>query len=163
MPPAALFLLAQADHSALSAQNPSFAYATWGVVLGGLVAAVMVADRLDSMLDRRRRKPTVDVDLAGLQTSIATLNKTVEKIEKAQAEHNGHGERIGALEKRTESLDKEATEAAAAGRRHLQKLTLEIFQRIEGVEKTVAENFKDVERGLGRVEGQLEQLTKSSR
>ena len=30
--------------------------------------------------------------------------------------------------------------------------------RIEGVEKTMAKNFQDVERGVGRVEGALEQI-----
>jgi len=162
MPSAALPLaLASTAPDALSAQNPTFAYAVWGVVLGGIVSAVMVADRIDSMLERRRRKPSVDVDLVGLQASIVTLNKTVEKIEKAQAEHNGHKERLAALEKKTEELDKEAAETAAAQRRHLQKLTQEIFQRIEGVESTLASNFKELERGLGRVEGQLTQLNAS--
>lgn len=145
----------------VSAQNPGFAYAVWGVVLGGFVSVVMVADRIDSMLDRRRRKPGVDVDLKALESSISTLTTTVDALVKAKDDHNGHKERIVALEKKTEALDKEAAEAAAANRRHTANLTREIFTRIESVESTVASNFKEVERGLGRVEGALAQLNAS--
>lgn len=163
MPPIALLsapLLAQAAASAdkIDSNNPAFAYAVGAVVLGGLIALVTVADRIDSMLQRRRRQPSLDVDLVGLQSAIKSLTSAVDELKAARADHNGHKERIAALEQRCEALDKEANATASAQRSHLAKLTREFFERIEGVEKTMAKNFQDVERGMGRVEGALEQI-----
>lgn len=152
-------VLAVADASAISADNPMFAYAVGAVVMGGIITTVMVADRIDSMLQRRRRQPSVDVDLVGLQAAIKTLTATVDDLKKAQADHHGHKEKIAGLEEKCGRLEREATAFEASQRSYTAKLTREWFERIETLERTVSSNFKEVERGLGKVEGALEQLT----
>lgn len=152
-------ILAQADAaSAISSSNPTFAYAVWGVIFGGIVTLVVAANGIDSMLERRRRRPSVDVDLSGLQSAIKTLTASVDELKAARADHNGHKERIAALEEQCRKLDAEAATYASTQRSYLAKLTRDFFDRIEGVEKTMAQNFQTVERGVGRVEGALEQI-----
>ncbi len=160
MPLAALpSILAVADASAISANNPIFAYAVGAVVLGGIVTAVTVADRVDSMIQRRRRQPSVDVDLKALETSISTLTTTVDALVKAKDDHTGHKERIIALEARAAELKAQLEREIATQRSYVAKTSKEIFQRIDDVQSTVANNFKEVERGLGKVEGSLDQFS----
>lgn len=64
-------------------------------VIGGLALTV---DRVDSVVQRRKRQPSVDVDLVGLQSAIKTLTESVDELKAARADHNGHKERIAALE-----------------------------------------------------------------
>lgn len=161
MLPAALLAASSVPLAAsgeISANNPAFAYAVGAVIVGAIITAVTVVDRIDSILARRRRQPSVDVDLVGLQAAITTLTESVDELKAARADHSGHKERISALEEKCRALDTEATAAAAAQRSYQAKLTREWFERIEGVEKTMAKNFQDVERGMGRVEGALEQI-----
>jgi hypothetical protein len=155
-----LVLAAAADASAISADNPLFAYAVGAVIVGAIITTVTVLEKIDAIVQRRKRQPSVDVDLVGLQAAIKTLTSSVDELKAARADHVGHRERIVALEEKCRSLDAEANAAAASQRSHLAKLTRELYERIENVEKTVALNFKEVERGLGRVEGALSHISK---
>ena len=159
--------LAQASSAAvthsdkLDASNPTFAYAVWAVILGGVVTAVMTMDRIDSMLQRRKRSPSVDVDLVGLSTAITTLTQTVEELKAAKDHHNGHKERIAALETKCTELKSQLDREISTQRSYVAKTSKDIFDRIESVEKSVSKNFQEVERGLGRVEGSLGQIAQA--
>lgn len=175
MPPIALLspLLAQAAATAekIDAHNPVFAYAVGAVVIGGFIAAVTVADKIDSMLQRRRRQPSLDVDLVSLQGSITTLNASVADLKAAKDNHNGHRERIAALEARCteqkelcEHLKAQLEREIAAQRSFQAKNTREIFDRIEADGKdlrasitilgsTINKEFNTLYRALGKVEG----------
>lgn len=160
MPLAALpSILAVADASAISADNPLFVAAVGGVVIGGVVMLVTVVDRVDSIIQRRRRQPSVDVNLTELQSSIASLTEAVKELKEAREAHNGHREKIAALEEKCRKLEADASAFESSQRSYLAKTFREWFERLEAVQTTVAANFKDVERGLGKVEGALEQLT----
>ena len=158
MLPATLFLAQVADKAdpaaAFSPQNPAFMVGVVGVILTVFYAV----DKIDVFIQRRRRQPSVDVDLVGLQAAIKTLTASVDELKAARADHNGHKERIGALEERCRTLQAKVDENAATHRSHLSKLTREIFERIETLQSSVASNFKEVERGLGKVEGAVEQV-----
>jgi hypothetical protein len=170
MPPIALLftspLLAQAAATAdkIDANNPVFAYAVGAVVIGALITAVTVMDKIDSMMERRRRKPSLDVDLVGLQSSINTLNTTVADLKLAKDNHNGHRERIIALETRCAELKTQLEHEIASQRSFQARNTREIFERIEADSKalqasigalssTINKEFITLYRALGKVEG----------
>jgi uncharacterized phage infection (PIP) family protein YhgE len=152
--------LAQAgtDLTAFSAQNPLFAYAVGAVVIGGIVTLVTVLDKIDAIWQRRKRTPSVDVDLGSLKTSIDALTATVDELKSAKDDHSGHKERIKALEDKCAALDAQLDREIATQRSYIAKTHKDISDQIEGVRTSFANNIQSVERGLGRVEGTLQAL-----
>ncbi|HTJ78498.1 MAG TPA: hypothetical protein VL357_05840 [Rariglobus sp.] len=153
--------VASSGNSALSAQNPVFAYAVGAVIIGGLITVITVADRLDAMIQRRRRQPSVDVDLSGLRADIQTLNSSVAELKSAKEHHNGHRERIAALETKCAELKAQIERDAATQRSYIAKTHKDITDQIDAVKESMANNFQQMERGLGRVEGTLELIAQT--
>jgi hypothetical protein len=164
LPAAFPAFLAQVADPAVSAQNPVFAYAVGAVIIGGIITVVTVADRIDSMVQRRRRQPSVDVDLVGLSAAIKTLTASVEELKTAKDNHSGHRERIAALETRCAELKTQLEREIATQRSYIAKNTHEIFERIEAdsketrtaigtLTKTINTEFNTLYRALGKVEG----------
>lgn len=173
MPPIAL-LLAQAasssadkTDSAFSPQNPAFLVGVVGVILSVFYAV----DKIDAFAQRRKRQPSLDVDLVSLQSAITTLTASVADLKAAKDSHNGHKERIAALEARCaeqraqcEDLKGQLEREIASQRSFQAKNTREIFERIEADAKdlrtsiatlgtTINKEFNTLYRALGKVEG----------
>lgn len=105
-----------------------------------------------------RRKPTLDSHLSKFESAIDTLRRSVDELTEAQRASADHDARIRQLEIAAGDLRRSHDTCAHAHRADQQRVTREWFDRIEGVEKTVASNFQTMERALGRIEGELKAM-----
>lgn len=124
-----------------------------------IVSVLSVALTITLIYTALRRKPPLDVDLTKLASTADQLTQTVGELKDTLEQYAGHSARISALEKECATLRSELDREISAQRAYTAKTSREIFERIERVEQSVAQNFQSVERALGRVEGMLSPRT----
>ncbi len=118
-----------------------------GMLVLGLFTLVALADKVDGFFQRRRRQPTVDVDLSKLTASIDLLTQLNKRNE----------ERMTILEQKLER-------DISTQRSYTAKSSKDIFDRIEGVraeintrfdrlQTSLTQNVQTIERAIGRIEG----------
>jgi hypothetical protein len=78
-----------------------------------------------------KRNPPLDAQLADFKASISDLDEEVARL-REQREEDQKNQRA-----------------------YTQRTTRELFDRIERVESSISENFRSLERALGRLEGEL--------
>ncbi|MBI5770896.1 MAG: hypothetical protein HZA93_24170 [Verrucomicrobia bacterium] len=127
-----------------------------------------------------RRKPPLDAQLVRLETSIEALNRNMADLATAQKQAAGHELEIAALKDKVRNLEARRDEDLRAQRTYTRETTRELFEkmesnaritqdrldalandfaaRIETLSQSLSENIQSVERGLGRLEGQMESM-----
>lgn len=153
--------LAQATSAAATHSDkldPSNPTVFLGLLMGALLTLAAGANQIDSIIQRRKRTPSVDVDLVGLSAAITTLTTTVDELKADGKSHNGNKDRIAALEAKCAELKSQLESEIRTQRSYIAKTHKDISDQIEGVRSSFANNLQSVERGLGRVEGALQTL-----
>lgn len=100
-----------------------------------------------------RRKPTVDVDLVQLKSSIDGLQKSVDALTANQKEHAANAVEIDQLKAEVRELKSHRENDGGTQRRHIAHLSREIFDKIDALDNKFSANLQSIERGLGRFDG----------
>lgn len=148
---------ANPPHTPLDASNPTV---FMGLLIGGIITLVVGADKIDGMVQRRKRQPALDSELVKFTAAIGSLEASVKILSEAKDKHAGHSLQLAQLERELREQKERADRSEASNRKYMMETTREIFAAIKSETKifsdkvdalTVSMNkeFRDIAADIG--------------